>query len=191
MKRPFTVLISPSVVNSQVIHAAYGSIKSGPKHHHAPTPLHFLLTHKIWPPQFFFLHTSVLWHHNSGVLATAGCSGALFCYWDSRCAITQPIYCPQPLSETASCHGDWLNEASILPPHPTGLTRFKQPPEDGYTPQIMISPHQICYRLLSVLVVHNSLKSSIVQFAVVDYRLIYPSGSCWVKKTEASVWTVL
>lgn len=78
------------------------------------------------------------------------------------------------------------------PFYPHRLTRFKQPPEDGYTSQIMISPHQLCDRLLSVLEVHNSLGSTIVSFAMVEYGLIYEHVAYHlVCKQKQAFWTVL
>lgn len=139
----------PSLVNLEVIHGAYGRMKSG---NHHPIPLHFLLRSQKKKKLNLFLNISPVfmscditsgrprhsWLHGSALLLVRR----------QVCNNSANILPPTPL-ETASCHGDWLSEASIL--HPP-LAPFKQPPEDGYTPQIMISPHQLCYTLLSPMV---------------------------------------
>lgn len=70
----------PSLVNLEVIHGAYGIMQS--EHHH-PTRLHFHLQSQ--KPHHLSKHQHispilVSCDITSGVLATAGCTGALFCW---------------------------------------------------------------------------------------------------------------
>lgn len=140
-------------------------------------------SHKTWPP---FFKTA----------ARQSCST-----YDE----TLDVQCPHhswPLRECSLLVRQQVcnNSANILPPtpletvametssmkhpfYPHRLTRFKQPPEDGYTSQIMISPHQLC---------DNSLGSTIVSFAMVEYGLIYEHVAYYlVCKQKQAFWTVL
>lgn len=137
--------LPPLLAHLQAIHGAYGRTTALPP----PTPLHFLLTHKL---NLFFKNLS-----GTSVLLRTWCDTVL---------TTATLLVRQQVCDNSAKHNapsknpfadgplPWRLAQWSIPFYPPPPARPPSPPslqtasEDGYTPQIMISPHQLCERLL-------------------------------------------
>lgn len=136
--------LPPLLAHLQAIHGAYGRTTALPP----PTPLHFLLTHKL---NLFFKNlsgTSALLRTWCDTVLTTATLLVRQQVCDNSAKYNAPSKNPFTDGPLPWRLAQWSIPFYPPPARPPSPPSLQTASEDGYTPQIMISPHQLCERLL-------------------------------------------